>query len=91
MCDEVVNGDGFVDFGDRGFVDFGDGEADSEGGFVDFGDGDEEGLASEGVCGLDGEEIAWGVVLCENKPGGLEEVVDGDGLRGVLFAKESGS
>ncbi|CAL8169214.1 unnamed protein product [Prunus armeniaca] len=91
MCDEVVNGDGFVEFGDGGFVDFGDGEADSEGGFMDFGDGDEEGLVGEGVCGSDGEEIAWGVVLCENKLGGLEEVVDGDGLWEVLFARESGS
>ncbi|CAL8989131.1 unnamed protein product [Prunus brigantina] len=90
MCDEVVNSDGFVEFGDGGFVDFGDGEADSEGGFVDFGDGDEEGFAGEGVYGLNGEEIAWGVVLCGNEPGGLDEVVDGDGLWGVLFGRESG-
>lgn len=90
MCDEVVNGDGFVEFGDGGFVDFGDGEADSEGGFVDFGDGNEEAFASERVCGSDGEEITWGVVLCENEPGGPDEVVDGDGLWGVLFGRESG-
>ena len=57
---------------------------------MDFGDGDEEGLVGERVHGSDREEIAWGAVLCENEPGGLDEVVDGDGLWGVLLGRESG-